>query len=35
MCGVCVEVCPVKALSQSNEFLLSETDKKSKNLIVK
>ena len=33
MCGQCVDACPVKALSSSNEFLLSSTNKESKDLI--
>ncbi|MBW2967600.1 4Fe-4S dicluster domain-containing protein [Candidatus Woesearchaeota archaeon] len=33
MCGICTEICPTKALTSSKEYLLAETDKKSKNLI--
>lgn len=33
-CGQCVDACPVSALSMSQEFLLADTDRFSKNLIV-
>ncbi|MEM0493532.1 MAG: 4Fe-4S dicluster domain-containing protein [Candidatus Thermoplasmatota archaeon] len=33
-CSQCNDVCPVSCLSMSNEFLLSDTDKYSKDLIV-
>ena len=33
-CSQCNDVCPVKCLSMSNEFLLADTDKYSKDLIV-
>jgi NAD(P)H-quinone oxidoreductase subunit I len=33
-CSQCNDVCPVNCLSMSNEFLLADTDKYSKDLIV-
>jgi len=33
-CSQCNDVCPTKCLSMSDEFLLADTDKHSKNLIV-
>lgn len=33
-CSQCNDVCPVNCLSMSNEFLLADTDKYSKELIV-
>jgi len=33
-CSQCNDVCPVNCLSMSNEFLLADTDKYSKSLIV-
>jgi formate hydrogenlyase subunit 6/NADH:ubiquinone oxidoreductase subunit I len=33
-CSQCNDVCPVSCLCMSNEFLLADTDKYSKNLIV-
>ncbi len=33
-CSQCVDICPTKSLSMSGEFLLADTDKNSKNLIV-
>ena len=33
-CGQCVDACPVNALSMSQEFLLADTNRFSKNLIV-
>jgi len=33
-CSQCNDICPVKCLSMSNEFLLADTDKYSKDLIV-
>jgi len=33
-CSQCVEICPVDALSMSDRWLLADTDKYSKNLIV-
>ncbi len=33
-CSQCNDVCPVKCLSMSNEFLLADTDKYSRDLIV-
>lgn len=33
-CSQCVEVCPVDALSMSDKWLLADTNKYSKNLIV-
>jgi formate hydrogenlyase subunit 6/NADH:ubiquinone oxidoreductase subunit I len=33
-CSQCNDVCPVSCLRMSNEFLLADTDKYSKNLIV-
>jgi NAD(P)H-quinone oxidoreductase subunit I len=33
-CGQCVDACPVSALSMSQEFLLADTNRFSKNLIV-
>lgn len=32
-CSFCVDVCPTKALEMSDEFLLADTNKHSKNLI--
>ena len=33
-CSQCNDICPVNCLSMSNEFLLADTDKYSKDLIV-
>ena len=33
-CAQCNDICPVNCLSMSNEFLLADTDKYSKDLIV-
>lgn len=33
-CSQCNDICPVSCLSMSNEFLLADTDKYSKDLIV-
>lgn len=33
-CSQCNDICPVKCLSMSNEFLLADSDKYSKDLIV-
>jgi formate hydrogenlyase subunit 6/NADH:ubiquinone oxidoreductase subunit I len=33
-CSQCNDICPVKCLSMSNEFLLADTNKYSKDLIV-
>ena len=33
-CSQCNDICPVKCLSMSSEFLLADTDKYSKDLIV-
>ena len=33
-CAQCTEICPVQCLHMSNEFLLSTTDRNSKDLIV-
>jgi formate hydrogenlyase subunit 6/NADH:ubiquinone oxidoreductase subunit I len=33
-CSQCNDICPVNCLSMSNEFLLADTDKHSKELIV-
>ncbi len=33
-CGQCVEICPRKCLKMTDEFLLADEDKLSKNLVV-
>lgn len=33
-CSQCVDACPVAALATSREFLLADTDRRSRNLIV-